>query len=157
MKYAEGPTTEVDVFVDAPPERVWALVSDITVPARFSAELQSAEWIDDTHFRGRNRHDAIGEWETTSEVVRRDGSVFEWAVGGADSASASWRFTVAPEGAGTRLSQWMRIGPAPSGLSPAIEAMPDKEERIIERRLAEHRANMQATIDGIRDLAESES
>jgi hypothetical protein len=32
--------------------------------------------------------------------------------------------------------------------------MPDKEERIIERRLEEHRANMQATVDGIKALAE---
>jgi hypothetical protein len=27
--------------------------------------------------------------------------------------------------------------------------MPDKEHRIIERRLAEHRANMQAVVDGV--------
>jgi hypothetical protein len=154
VRYADGPTTEVDVHIAAPPARVWELVADITTPARFSSELQAAEWVDDSHFRGRNRHDAIGEWETTCEVVRRDGEVFEWAVGDAANPSASWRFTVAPEGSGTRLTQWMRIGPAPSGLSPAIQAMPDKEERIIERRLAEHRANMQATLDGIKAMAE---
>jgi hypothetical protein len=32
--------------------------------------------------------------------------------------------------------------------------MPDKEERIIARRQAEHTANMQATVDGIKALAE---
>jgi hypothetical protein len=53
------------------------------------------------------------------------------------------------------LRQWMRMGPAPSGLTPAIEAMPDKEERIIARRLDEHRFNMLATIQGIKDLAEN--
>ena len=42
-----------------------------------------------------------------------------------------------------------RIGPGPSGLTPAIEAMPDKEERIIERRLEEFRRNMETTLDGI--------
>ena len=42
----------------------------------------------------------------------------------------------------------------PSGLTPAIAAMPDKEERIILRRLEEHRANMQATVEGIKALAE---
>jgi hypothetical protein len=49
----------------------------------------------------------------------------------------------------------MQIGPAPSGLSPAIAAMPDKEERIIARRLDEHRANMLRTIEGIKALVES--
>jgi hypothetical protein len=33
--------------------------------------------------------------------------------------------------------------------------MPDKEERIIARRLDEHRANMQRTLEGIKALAES--
>jgi hypothetical protein len=51
----------------------------------------------------------------------------------------------------------MRIGPAPSGLSIAIEAMPDKEERIIERRLEEHARNMRATLDGIKALAEEDA
>jgi hypothetical protein len=50
----------------------------------------------------------------------------------------------------------MQMGPAPSGLTPAIEAMPDKEERIVARRLEEHRANMGATLAGIKELAESE-
>jgi len=32
--------------------------------------------------------------------------------------------------------------------------MPDKEERIVARRLDEHRFNMLATLQGIKDLAE---
>jgi hypothetical protein len=48
----------------------------------------------------------------------------------------------------------MRMGPAPSGLNIAIDAMPDKEEKIIARRLAEHQRNMAATLEGIKNLAE---
>ena len=33
--------------------------------------------------------------------------------------------------------------------------MPDKEHRILRRRLAEHRANMTATLAGIKDRAEA--
>jgi hypothetical protein len=50
----------------------------------------------------------------------------------------------------------MRMGPAPSGLSIAIEAMPDKEEKIIARRLAEHERNMRANLEGIKLLAEGQ-
>jgi hypothetical protein len=83
--------------------------------------------------------------------------VLGWAVGDPGWPSARWRFTLAAETGGTRLTQWMQIGPAPSGLSPAIEARPDKESRILYRRLAEHQANMIATLTGIKQLAEARS
>ena len=154
-RYADGPTVEVETHVPAPPAAVWALVSDITTPVRFSTELQAAYWIDDRRFVGRSAHPATGEWETTCTVVSREPErEFGWVVGEPDHPSASWRFTLEPAHDGTLLRQWMRMGPAPSGLTPAIEARPDKEERIVERRLEEHRRNMQVTVDGIRRLAE---
>jgi hypothetical protein len=48
------------------------------------------------------------------------------------------------------------MGPAPSGLTIAITAMPDKEERIIARRLQEYDTNMRATVQGIKQLAEAD-
>jgi hypothetical protein len=159
MRYADGPTVEVEVHIDAPPAAVWPFVRDIATPARFSEELQDVRWLEEgKRFAGRNRHAAIGEWETTCIVVSDEPErAFAWAVGDAANPSASWRFTLVPDdaGRGTLLRQWMRIGPAPSGLTPAIQAMPDKEERIIARRLEEHRANMLRTIEGIKALVES--
>jgi uncharacterized protein YndB with AHSA1/START domain len=163
MRYADGPTVEVDVYVDAPPSRVWPLVSDIDLPSRFSEEFQGGGWLDDARgaavgarFKGRNRHEAAGEWETTSIVVACDPErVFAWAVGDPDHPSATWRFELRPEGVGTRLTQHATLGPGPSGLSAVIERMPDREERIIERRLDEHRTNMLRTIEGIKTLAEA--
>jgi hypothetical protein len=165
LRYADGPTVEVEVLVDAPPDALWPLVSDIALPLRFSAELQAVEWsggatgpAQGATFRGRNHHPAVGEWETTSTITEYEpGAVFGWAVGDPDHPSATWRFTLRPEGDGTRLTQWMRMGPARSGINPAIDAMPDKEHRILERRLAEHRVNMTATLEGIKALAEGET
>ena len=106
-------------------------------------------------FAGRNHHAAIGGWQTTCTVTRYvDHEVFEWCVGEPDRPSAKWRFTLEPTADGVTLTQWMQMGPAPSGLTPAIEAMPDKEERIIARRLGEHQKNMQANVDGVKQLAE---
>ena len=155
MKYADGPTVEVDTLIDAPLAVVWALVSDITTPVQFSEELHDARWIDEQRFVGRSRHPAIGEWETTCTVVSREPErEFGWIVGDPDHPSAAWRFTLEPAARMTRLRQWMRMGPAASGLNIAIEARPDKEERIVARRLEEHRDNMQRTVDGIKRLAE---
>ena len=163
MRYADGPTVRVDLLIEAPIGRVWGLVSDVGVPARFSTELQEGRWLDvdgeptaGSRFVGRNHHPAAGEWETTCVVtVWEPERAFAWAVGDPDHPSATWGFELDPEGEAVRLHQWARLGPAPSGLTPAIVAMPDKEERIIARRLDEHRANMQRTLEGIKALAES--
>jgi hypothetical protein len=161
VRYADGPTVEVDVLVHAPVERVWELVTDIGLPARFSAEFLGASWLDDgprlaARFVGRNQHPRIGEWETTSTVTRYEPlRAFGWAVTDPDNPSSSWWFVLDPEPDGVRLRQGARMGPAPSGLSPAIAAMPGKEERIVARRLAEHERNMRATVEGIKRLAEA--
>jgi hypothetical protein len=43
------------------------------------------------------------------------------------------------------------MGPGPSGLTPAIVAQPEKEARIVSKRLAEWQQNMQVNLDCIRD------
>ena len=163
MRLADGPTTEVEVYIDAPIDVVWSYVSDIDLPARFSSELTGARWLDDAtapalgaRFMGSSHHDAVGEWQTTCVVVVWEPErAFAWAVGDPAHPAAVWRFDLTPHGEGVRLRQWAQIGPGPSGLTPAIEAMPDKEERIIARRLAEHRTNMEATVNGIKSIAEA--
>ena len=165
-RYADSPTMEVSTEIDAPVAVVWALVADITTPARFSSELQTATWVPPADgpalgawFRGRNEHAAIGTWETECLVGWYEAErVFGWHVGEPETASASWRFELEPlDGDRTRLTQWAQMGPGPSGLTPAIEAMPDKEERIVERRLGEWRANMEANLEGIKAEAEAEA
>lgn len=159
MRYGDSPTVEVELVVNATVERVWQLVSDINIPARFSGEFRGAEWIDDpgpgARFVGRNEHAALGAWETTSWVTRYEPpTVFEWAVMDPVNPSATWWFILDTTEEGVRVRQGGRMGPAPSGLSIAIAAMPDKEERIVARRLEEWKANMLATLEGIKAIAE---
>ena len=45
--------------------------------------------------------------------------------------SAIWRFRLTPRDGGTNLTYWMQMGPGRSGLSVAIESMPDKEQKIV--------------------------
>jgi uncharacterized protein YndB with AHSA1/START domain len=165
-RYAEGPSVEVSVEVEAPVARVWELVTDIDLPARFSPEFQGASWLDGedgprlgARFLGRNAHAAMGEWETTSWVNRFEPMrSFGWAVSDPDEPSATWWFELDEVSSGVvRLRQGGRMGPAPSGLSIAIRAMPEKEERIVERRLEEWARNMTATLEGIKALAEAEA
>ena len=90
-RYADGPTTEVAIHVDAPPDVVWAYVSDITVPVRFSRELQPprvralverepllhrapAAGIESVTDTGRDQSIDAGARSTTSERINRSRS-----------------------------------------------------------------------------------
>lgn len=165
MKYAECPNVEVSIDIDATPSVVWNLVSDIGLSSRFSTEVSGADWIEDAdgpalgaRFVGHSAHDAIGEWTTICVVTGFEVErLFEWSViGSEDNVSSIWRYTIDDAGDGNvRLVYWFQIGPGRSGLNVAIDRMPDKEDRIIARRLAEHEANMKAVMVGIKDVAES--
>lgn len=162
MRYRDQPTLEVTQLVGCDVPTAWSYVTDINLPARCSAELQSVEWLDGAdrveigaRFRGRNQNDAIGNWETVCEVVEvEQESRWVWNVLGHDGAIATWGFEVEPTSTGTLIRQWARMGPAPSGLSIPIAAQPDKEARIVARRLADWQRNMQANLDWIRSQIE---
>jgi len=49
----------------------------------------------------------------------------------------------------------MEIGPGRSFINLAIESMPEKESRILNRRMREHRTNMEANLVGIKQALES--
>jgi hypothetical protein len=163
LRYADCPTTEAELRIAAPPSVVWQLVCDIQTPAEFSSEFQGGQWLGDAtgpalgaRFRGRNFHEARGAWETVSTICDFEPErVLGWAVGDPSAPAAHWRFVLEPEGSGTLIRQWMQMGPGESGVSELIAQMPDKEHRIIRRRLAEHQANMVATLAGIKLRAEA--
>ncbi len=161
---AEGPGVTVEVDVNAPPEKVWSFVTDISIAAQFSEEFQGADWAESfdapelgAQFIGTNQHPKIGEWQTTSTITELiENERFGWAVGTDEaSAAARWRWEIDElHGHRCRLRHTVRLGPGPSGLTPAIEAMPDKETLIIARRQEEHLANMRRCVNGIKALAE---
>lgn len=161
MRYADGPVAEADITIDAPADRVWQLVIDINLAARFSDEFRGARWLDPgpavgARFVGRNEHPAIGAWETTSILTRVDPPrALTWAVSDPGCPAATWWYLLDELGPRTRLRHGGRMGPGPSGLTPAITAMPDREEKIVDRRLEEWRRNIEATLAGIKSIAEA--
>jgi Polyketide cyclase / dehydrase and lipid transport len=162
-RYADKPSVEVETWIDASPRRVWGLVSDVGLMPTMSQELQSIEWLDGAtepavgaRFVGHSKHDALGEWATTSHVIECEPErVFAWAVEDPTNPTAIWRFRLEPKDGGTELSQWMQMGPARSGLSFAIDRMPEKEQKIVFVRMREFEQNMGFTLRQIKELAES--
>ena len=160
--YADCPAVAAQIYIEAPPERVWPLVSDIFLMPGLSGELQEVAWLDGVtgpaagcRFAGRNANEYRGTWETVSTVIECDEPRrFAWAVGDPGRPMATWRFTLRPDGPGTVLEQWARMGPARSGLSLAIDAMPDKEAKIVFVRLREWEAGLKHNLAAIKEMAE---
>jgi hypothetical protein len=156
---------EASTVVNATPEKLWPLVTDIELIASLSTELQRVRWLDDgpetdgaalgRRFEGTNFHKARGEWRTTSSVIAcTEPRLFSWAVGCVDDPTAVWGFELTPTDGGTTLRQFAQLGPGRSRLSEVIERMPEKEERIVEFRLREFRAGIERNLSALRELAE---
>ena len=163
-RHADRPETEVELYVAAPPERVWPLVCDITAPMAGSDELTAVAWssgegdepVVGRTFVGTNSNRWFGQWQTTSTVTECEPPrAFAWVVGDLDEPNTSWRFTLRPEGDGTVVTQWAKLGYGPSGMHLGIEANPDKEERIVAARLEQWRAAMTRTLESIKARAEA--
>jgi uncharacterized protein YndB with AHSA1/START domain len=95
------------VHVDAPPEVVWAVVSDVTRMPEWSPELRWLATLGRRPVRvgslllGVNRR-GLAVWPTTSRVVRLEpGRAVAWRT---RESGATWTYELEPEGAGTRLT-----------------------------------------------------
>src|SRR4051794_37882428 len=109
MRYADGPSVECEVYVEAEPARLWKLVTDIELPARFSPELRRVRWLAGATrpvmgacFEGHNHNALLGEWRTVSQVVEFDAPrAFGWTVVDPDG-----RFGSGPAESGTPMATW---------------------------------------------------
>lgn len=163
MRYRDCPTIEAALKISTTVDAAWAVLTDIELPARFSPELERVEWLGaarevavGSRFRGVNRNEHYGEWATECVVTEvEERARWTWDVMHGEEVSTSWGFEVEPARDGVLVRQWVRMGPGPSGLTTSIAAMPDKEARIVARRLQEFQEAMTANLTGIRELLES--
>jgi uncharacterized protein YndB with AHSA1/START domain len=159
-RFADQPQVQVSVEIQAPPEVVWSLVTDINLPSRFQDEFRGAEWLDPgpalgARFVGKNERKGH-RWETMSWVSSFEPlGAFGWAVSDPDHPGATWTFRLASVASGTKLTYHRRLGPGPSGITDIIARHPEREEEVIALRNEEHRVHMQAVVDGIKELAEA--
>ena len=161
LRFDDAPGVTVEIDIDTPTRRMWPIVTDVEVATRFSDESLGATWQGDERglgavFIGRNQHPSIGEWTLPCYVDTYDEQrSFGWRTSDPDKPGARWRFDLEQIPSGTRLRYHYTMGPGRSGTFAAIKANPDKEARVIARRLGEVKANMKRTLAGIKQLAET--
>lgn len=100
---------EVSLVIDAPAERLYDIVSDVTRMGRLSPECTGGKWIGkakgpavDARFRGRNRR-GLARWSTTNRVVEANrGREFAFDT---LQSGARWRYRFEPTEAGTIVTE----------------------------------------------------
>jgi len=109
---ASGIEGQEKIQIDAPPEKVWALVSDVTRMGEWSPETVKAAWIDGAtgpavgaRFKGSNKR-GILRWSTKCTVVACEpGKEFTFVVGTAENPATRWSYQFAPTAGGTEATE----------------------------------------------------
>ncbi|MET0903617.1 MAG: SRPBCC family protein [Acidimicrobiales bacterium] len=149
---------EVSVEVDASPEQVWNLLTDITRAGEWSHETQGGDWLDDAtaaapgaRFQGRNENGRF-KWTRQCEVlsVEQNRSI-SWRTIPTKLRyrdSTIWTYELEPTGRGCRITQRfevVQLGPLTDRLFYAvIPAHRDRSDALADdvRRLGEHAATV---------------
>jgi hypothetical protein len=112
----------VTVHMDATPQEVWDLVSDVTAIGRYSPETFEAEWLDGAtgpavgaRFRGHVKRNGRGPtyWTSASVLVSEPGEEFTFGVGAPGKANNTWGYRMRPAASGgTDVTEFFELTPS---------------------------------------------
>ena len=147
----------VTVHMDAPPERIWDLVSDVTRIGSYSPETFEAVWVDGAtgpavgaKFRGHVKRNGIGPvyWVSCTVTECEPGRTFAFGVVNPEKPLNVWRYEILPAGDGADVTEsfnWPHPGP------------PDLLGALGWSRGKVNRKGMQTTLERIKAEVESGS
>lgn len=149
-------THSESVVVNASPEALYDLVSDVTRVGEWSPECRACWWDEGAGakvgdwFNGRNEADGQ-TWETKSKIVAAErGKEFAFHVGG---SYVRWAYTFEPVADGTRLTEsWAFL---PDGINFFKERFGDGADQAIKDRTAIAHNGIRDTLAAIKKIAES--
>lgn len=136
------------VHIDAPPEKVWALVSDVTRMGEWSSEVHEAAWTEGAtgpaagaRFRGRNERG----WDEYTVTASEPGTEFSFVVGTPEEPLMLWRYQLTPIAGGTDVTEtWESVR---SGFFHKLHS-DAKRTRALDMGIAD-------TLHNLKQLAES--
>jgi len=109
---AESVEGQATIHIQAPPEKVYAMVTDVSRMGEWSPECLKAEWIEGAtgpavgaRFKGSNKKGII-RWSTRPTVkVAEPGKEFTFETGKPGNEDTRWTYRFAPKDGGTELTE----------------------------------------------------
>lgn len=146
------------IHIDASPDVVWNLISDVTRMGDWSPETYAAAWtgadakpVVGATFAGKNRKGRI-RWTGKCEVTEAaPGKEFAFVRRGPDGGT-TWRYALTPEDGGTRVTESFtqaKVPPLPVQLFGRIAFGSNREELLGE--------SVRATLQRLKAAAEQKS
>lgn len=165
----------VQTPVAAPPEAVYAVVSDLPRSGEWSEECTGGRWVSGgpgrvgSVFRGVNVRPADvvgwapvvrGEWTTESEVVEAaPGRRFAWAMRtkAGQAQPSVWAWEVEPDGAGgSLLTHHFRMDARTEGIRGIVAGMdPAAEQRFFTEWARKLEGDIAATVARVKSVIEA--
>jgi uncharacterized protein YndB with AHSA1/START domain len=136
--------------IAAPPDEVWALVSDLPRMGEWSPENEGGEWVGGAtgptagaKFRGSNRHGSK-RWKTMATIVDADpGRRLSFRVTAFGLKVADWAYDIEPTATGCLVTEsWTDL--RPGFFKPIAKLATGVEDRLEHTRPA-----MEATLDAL--------
>jgi polyketide cyclase/dehydrase/lipid transport protein len=158
MSQVDAPMAGAEVTINADPDAVYALITDLPSLATLGDEIATMEWRKGTSaqpgavFKGHNRNGGK-QWTTTCTVTEAEpGQVFAFDVRHTVLPIAHWRYDIQPaEGGGCRVSErtWDR--------RPGWFAKVAHRATGVTDRTAANNAHIQATLQRLKEKAEGQN
>lgn len=151
----EGQT--VSIQVDAPPERVYDVISDVTRTGEWSPVCHRVEWTGGSTgpepgatFKGWNKQGPM-HWSRECRVREAErGKVFSFSTYVKDKESTRWQYTLEPANGGTELTETYEPVWAP-GYVRVLGKLAGK------RMARESQKNLRASLERIKRTVEKEA
>lgn len=156
-EWRTGGTVTLDV--DAAPEKVYAVISDVTRIGERSPECRSAEWLEGfapgkvgARFRGHNKSGFAARWSRTCEVVEATpGTSFAFRTlperDPSRRDSTTWAYQLRRNGTGTRVTHSYEITLLPPPLFRSLYGVLLPQHRDM-------RAQMLVSLEKLKALLE---
>ena len=144
--------------IDAPTDRVWEMVADVTRMGQWSPENVGATWLrgatgpaPGARFRGRNRN-GKRTWKTTGTIVEaQPGRLFSFRVTTMGLKSSEWRYQFDPTPSGCRVTEsWI-------DQRGGVVRTAGRLATGVEHDATYTRAGMEQTLRRLKSVAESAS
>ncbi|MGH9211236.1 MAG: SRPBCC family protein [Acidimicrobiales bacterium] len=144
------------IDIEAPPELVYDLVTDVTDLPQWAAETDRCRWLGGAteavvgvRFRGRNRNKGR-RWSTTCKVVAADPARrFGFEVYVLGYQTAEWEYRIEPTETGCRVTESTRR------MLPRVIAQSVNRMLGVNDRDAHNQVNIERTLVNLKQYAEA--
>jgi uncharacterized protein YndB with AHSA1/START domain len=141
----KGTKGSASIHIDAPAEKVYAVISDVRRMGEWSPECRECEWLDGAtgptvgaRFKGSNRNGFV-RWSTKPRVVAADpGREFAFVTEVRGNELTKWSYRFEPDAGGTLVTESFEM-------MNDVPRVVDLTERYI-MRIKDRRANLESDM-----------